>query len=709
MITLVSSTGLISQDVKTIKLKTNDIIYIPSEDRIYVSIRSDQINGNSVCAIDPYYGKIEECYFIGGSPNKMALSNDSNFLYIGLDDFPQIVRFNLSTKTIQDSFSLGMNQFNLKLFAEDIAVLPGDSNSIAVARRNYGLSPKHEGVAIYDNGIMRPLTTPSHTGSNSISFVETSGRLFGYNNESSQFGIREIGISPEGATNLSVTEWLITSFSAIIKSQDKFLYSSHGERINVEHSLPQLSGRYSFNIFTKAQVIPAPDTNLVFFITSNFGADYNLLTFNKSSYSKIDSINLPASHGDLRNGIAWGNQGKLAFNTDEVVTIMRNCTSLITDTLALLTAFAGGCWGDTVLVSAPDGYENYMWSNGDTTQSISVNNPGEFYFSIADSLGCLSAPSNVVKVEFDYMPSMPYIWGNDSIEICSGQSAVLTASGSTNNFLWSNGETGYEIEVDSPGTYSVINTANSGCQSLESNEIAVIVLNDTVPDPPLIEVIGETVFCSGESVLLTISEDYNYKQWSNGSNHDTIKVNYSGLFSIRVGSNSQCMSLYSEPVEILVKWRPATPSILSNGNLLASSSGTGNQWFFNGNPITGANEQFYHATENGFYTVQVTVDGCISDMSPLYNHFLVNTYESPGSQNIKFFPNPTSDQINFILGEEINHLFDTIEVFDLTGNALLRFTYTNSISLNNLPDGLYIVRVRDKSGNNLKNQLISKF
>ena len=37
--------------------------------------------------------------------------------------------------------------------------MPGQSSTIAVSRRNVGFSPKHEGVAIYDDGVMRPTTT----------------------------------------------------------------------------------------------------------------------------------------------------------------------------------------------------------------------------------------------------------------------------------------------------------------------------------------------------------------------------------------------------------------------------------------------------------------------------------------------------------------------------------------------------------------------
>ncbi len=48
-----------------------------------------------------------------------------------------------------------------------------------------------------------------------------------------------------------------------------------------------------------------------------------------------------------------------------------------------------------------------------------------------------------------------------------------------------------------------------------------------------------------------------------------------------------------------------TPTISASGTTLTSSSAMGNQWYLNGNIITGATAQIYTATQNGNYTVIV--------------------------------------------------------------------------------------------------------
>jgi Secretion system C-terminal sorting domain len=72
---------------------------------------------------------------------------------------------------------------------------------------------------------------------------------------------------------------------------------------------------------------------------------------------------------------------------------------------------------------------------------------------------------------------------------------------------------------------------------------------------------------------------------------------------------------------IFVYNRPVAPVISAAGGLTAcagdppvslnSSYGTGNQWFFNGQPLPGPGNFFVSATQPGYYSVQFTsVDGC---------------------------------------------------------------------------------------------------
>jgi gliding motility-associated-like protein len=78
------------------------------------------------------------------------------------------------------------------------------------------------------------------------------------------------------------------------------------------------------------------------------------------------------------------------------------------------------------------------------------------------------------------------------------------------------------------------------------------------------------------------------------------------------------------PVTATINPMPSKPTITPGGPTtfcaggsvtLASSSATGNQWYLDGNPVGGANNQTYTATASGNYTVLLTSSGCDSPPS----------------------------------------------------------------------------------------------
>jgi len=109
-----------------------------------------------------------------------------------------------ATGLVDLNIDVGSAGFLGPRFAEDIEVLPGSPRSIAVSRRNRGFSPRHEGVAIFDDDVQRSSTTPGHTGANRIEFSDDSSLLFGLNNETTEFGFRNISVDADGATQTSV-------------------------------------------------------------------------------------------------------------------------------------------------------------------------------------------------------------------------------------------------------------------------------------------------------------------------------------------------------------------------------------------------------------------------------------------------------------------------------------------------------------------------
>lgn len=100
---------------------------------------------------------------------------------------------------------------------------------------------------------------------------------------------------------------------------------------------------------------------------------------------------------------------------------------------------------------------SYLWSNGATTPTISVNAPGNYFVKVIFANGTTSISSPFTVYDF-----ATYATINGSTAFCEGTSNVLTAIGGT-SYLWNNGATTASINVTSSGTYSVTISTTNGC------------------------------------------------------------------------------------------------------------------------------------------------------------------------------------------------------------------------------------------------------
>jgi hypothetical protein len=688
-------------DIKRIRIDNNAMVYIPQQDKIFIATPSTDANGNSLCVIDPYFGTIDTCYFIGSEPTVMAASDDGTYLYIGLSGAPKIVRFNLLTQAVDAEIHLGFSALPSALYAEDIKVLPGSSTSFVVSRRNQGFSPRHEGLAVYDGIIRRPNTTPEHTGSNSIAFA-ANGRLFGGNTETSEFGFRELVIDADGISELAVYTGLINRYFTNIEGHQNRIYVTNGRVINVNAATPSLAGTMVLDSGTEAALEVSLDSNIVYFIVSSTGISYRFERFNKTTFNKISSENLTGVTGKVKSLINWGTNGKLAFNTDKMVVIMRNCTSSLTNPPTFLPSVTGVCFGDLATLTASGGFEHYFWSNGATDQTMTTGQAGEYFFQVADSTGCLGPRSNNILVNIDYPPSTPWISGNSMVSICRGGGTTLNAAGPGANYQWSNGYTGTSITVNQPGQYRVRAVTSGGCAGSYSLPVTVQLTADTIPPRPAVEIEGNTVLCNGESVILSAPDGYHSYLWSNSATTPSITVLNTGTFTVRVVDSAGCTSEASLPVPITVYPVPWQPFIQGNGNLLFSSAWTGNQWFFNGEPISGATDWQFNANRSGFYSVQVTVNGCVSPMSNLYNYFVVSLPELSENDSVLLFPNPAQNEV-FIHTMLFENTLSDLIIYNLAGAKIQSLTCdfisgAAQFEISALPSGVYWVEIVGRGG-----------
>ncbi|MEO0007148.1 MAG: hypothetical protein RJA20_1344 [Bacteroidota bacterium] len=176
------------------------------------------------------------------------------------------------------------------------------------------------------------------------------------------------------------------------------------------------------------------------------------------------------------------------------VTDGENCTAVTTAVISEPTAvFANASATSQIQSGINDGTATadptggvapytYLWSNGETSQSVSGLAPGTYVVSVTDANGCAVSQSVTVN-SVDCAISAT---SQSSDVTCPGGSdgaASVTVTGGLEplSYVWNNGGTGSALSNLTAGNYSVTVTDDAGCIA-QSN----ITIGTTDPEAPVV-------------------------------------------------------------------------------------------------------------------------------------------------------------------------------------------------------------------------------
>jgi len=161
--------------------------------------------------------------------------------------------------------------------------------------------------------------------------------------------------------------------------------------------------------------------------------------------------------------------------------------------------------------------------------------------------------------------------------ICGPETVTLTATAGL-TYVWNDGSTGQSIEVGAQGTYLVrAFEAGNDCEAIS----AAVFVQEAPDETPIISAVGETVFCTGESVVIQAPEGLNNYVWSNGETGSSITVSESGTYSLTI--QGACSQFTSASVVVTVI-TPAIPdaediSIATPSSVVLNATGDNIYWF----------------------------------------------------------------------------------------------------------------------------------
>lgn len=227
--------------------------------------------------------------------------------------------------------------------------------------------------------------------------------------------------------------------------------------------------------------------------------------------------------------------------------------------------------GDSVILIASFG-NDYFWSTGETTPTITVQSSGTYSVEVADQNGCMGV-SNPVEVVVQENPEAAIISLVGEPVFCENEKTVLVSSSTVNN-QWL--KDGWEINnandnsylVDQSGTYQVQVTHPSGIITI-SDPVTLTVLPNIEIDFSVSKVQGTTLDsfyfeCTNPSLINTewVFGDGNI---SNDTN-PTHQYNAEGYFSVELRATHEngCKDSLLQKDLILIENMPIDSTTLGN-------------------------------------------------------------------------------------------------------------------------------------------------
>lgn len=129
------------------------------------------------------------------------------------------------------------------------------------------------------------------------------------------------------------------------------------------------------------------------------------------------------------------------------------------------------CPGDSILLSVPPSTANYLWSTGDTTNSIYARNSGKYRVEVSNAACSVADSIYIAGLQ------APFVALGIDTSWCGGLSTRILDANPANlsgwTFLWSDGSVNQTLTVSSPGSYAVTVTAPTSCVATDEIKISL--------------------------------------------------------------------------------------------------------------------------------------------------------------------------------------------------------------------------------------------
>ena len=307
-----------------------------------------------------------------------------------------------------------------------------------------------------------------------------------------------------------------------------------------------------------------------------FGGDPAIVGVNRGdniSFIDFGYFDSPGSFydgpGGLNDGVDWLDNKTFMFstcgptNSPPIVSGIDLCDTVkicVGDTLPLNVVFLAPEPTQITTASVDTSLASGLYISNIVSGSASTAQIDALFVATMSNIGSNSlhfkASDNAIpsdSIAFDYiivvdtLPFLPEITG-DTV-YCEGANVTLDAGFGFDTYLWSNDSTTQVITV-TQGIYSV-EAAIGGCSFTTSQQVV------TEYSEPSLQIIGDSLYCNGDSSLLRATSGFDNYLWSTTINDtlDSIYV-FEGSYSVTVTDTNNCL------------WTSDTFNVVNFSNLL---------------------------------------------------------------------------------------------------------------------------------------------
>ena len=174
------------------------------------------------------------------------------------------------------------------------------------------------------------------------------------------------------------------------------------------------------------------------------------------------------------------------------------------------------CAGDQIILDAGQGFVSYLWQDGSSQPSYTIDSTGNFFVDVTDQFGCKGTDTIVVE----QLP-IPKASLGDDVELCEGNEIVLSTEAGPFNYTW-NGEPGdNSLTITQGGEYTL--EVSNACGSATDN----VIVN--VTPQPVVDLGVDQVLLEGDAIELDAGPGYDSYLWQDGTQTRFYAISYENL------------------------------------------------------------------------------------------------------------------------------------------------------------------------------------